>query len=262
MSSMQADAEPLSFPNRATPVGSARYYAVRFAKPRKRAALALLLLWYDEIRRIAAAPRDPGVARLKLDWWGDELQRLRQQQARHPVSRALQQLSGLDAACVTQMMTVIEATENEIVAPALGSDSAFFTACRHTGGSLYRLLATVECPSDPANAAVEQGCYGEAVERIRLFRDCPHRLPADVARIHAAGHQEHAALSSRCDGLLGALAAALPDPARPTACNITRRLYTLQRAMHVKMQRQAFPVDRQLVERPPIADLWTAWRCR
>jgi phytoene synthase len=259
---MQADAAAASFPNGATPVGSARYYAVRFADPGARDALALLLLWYDDIRAIAAAPRDPGIARLKLDWWTEELQRLRQQRARHPVSRALQQQSRLDAGALTRMITIVDATQAEIISPTLSDDDAFFGACRQTGGSLYRLLATVESPSDPADAAAEQGCYGEAVERIRLFRDCPHRLPADIAGIQATGHHRHSALSSRCDALLDGLAAALPDPARPTACCITHRMCALQRAMHVKMQRQDFPVDRRLVERPPIADLWTAWRCR
>ena len=260
---MQAEAAPVPFPNSATPVGSARYYAVRFAQAGSRDMLALLLFWYDAIRTIAAAPRDPGVARLKLDWWGQELQRLQQQQARHPVSCALQEQSRLDTAALTLMTEIIVATEAEITAPGLDDDNAFFEACRRTGGNLYRLLATVETPSMPAaaEAAADQGSYDEAVERIRHFHDCPHRLPADIARIRTDSRNA-SALSSRCGELLDALAATLPDSAGPTQCGVTRRLCALQRAMHVKMRRRGFPVDRELVERPPIAHLWTAWRCR
>lgn len=259
---MQADGEPGLFPNHATPVGSARYYAVRFAQPRDRDLLAMLLLWYDEIRAIAAAPRDPGVARLKLDWWVQELQRLQQQQARHPVSRALQGQSRLDAAAVSLMTQIIDATEAEIASPLLGDDAAFFAACKQTGGSLYRLLATMEAaPSALVEAAVDQGTYGEAVERVRFFHDCPHRLPADLARQHSA-QSNGPATSARFDELLDALAAALPEPVESSRRGSATRLAALQRAMHAKMRQQGFPVDRQLVDRPPIAHLWTAWRCR
>ncbi|MCB1773628.1 MAG: squalene/phytoene synthase family protein [Gammaproteobacteria bacterium] len=258
---MQAEDEPAGFPNGATPVGSARYYAVRFADADSRNLLALLLLWYDEIRAIAAAPRDPGVARLKLDWWIQELQRLQQRQARHPLSSALQAHGRFDAVAMTQMNRIIEATEAEITSPAITNDDAFRAACRHTGGTLYRLLAMLEGPLAGGETAVGQGTYGEAVERVLYFHDHPHRLPADLGRLHSE-QRDQPALSTRCRQLLDVAAADLPAPLEPGRCNIADRLCALQRALHAKMQRQGFPVDRRLVDRPPIAHLWTAWRCR
>ena len=50
------------------------------------------------IREIARAPTDPGVARLKLDWWRSELARLAtgEDGLRHPLMMALH-AAGLNA---------------------------------------------------------------------------------------------------------------------------------------------------------------------
>ena len=63
------------FPNRATPPGSSAYYSVRFAPLRLRHDLAAVLAWRHEVRAILEEVSDPGVARLKLNWWIEEMER-------------------------------------------------------------------------------------------------------------------------------------------------------------------------------------------
>ena len=64
-----SDSSEWDFPNSATQPGSAAYYVVRFSHPEQQPALARWFVWFDHIDRIAAKASDPGVARLKLDWW-------------------------------------------------------------------------------------------------------------------------------------------------------------------------------------------------
>ncbi|MGA1008362.1 MAG: squalene/phytoene synthase family protein, partial [Sedimenticolaceae bacterium] len=62
----------LAFPNAATPIGSIPYYAIRFSSAEQRNGLAARYSWLHEIDRIISTIKDPGVARLKLDWWHKE----------------------------------------------------------------------------------------------------------------------------------------------------------------------------------------------
>ena len=71
---------------RLTP-GSAEYYVARFAAPLERVAVANWLVWFAQLDQIADRAKDPGVARLKLDWWHTEIDQL--DQARHPLGVAL-----------------------------------------------------------------------------------------------------------------------------------------------------------------------------
>ena len=82
---------PWRFPNSATPEGSDTYYAARFAPKAKRDRLALAFAWTQELAQIRARASDPGVARLKLDWWREELVRAQAGRPRHPLTRHLSQ---------------------------------------------------------------------------------------------------------------------------------------------------------------------------
>ena len=78
----------LAFPNAATPVGSIPYYAIRFSPAEQRNGLAARYSWLHEIDRIISTIKDPGVARLKLDWWHKEWTQALSGSATHPVTIA------------------------------------------------------------------------------------------------------------------------------------------------------------------------------
>jgi phytoene synthase len=247
------------FPNPATPLGSPAYYAVRFSTEHRRLGFALLLAWYREIRAIAAHPADPGAARLKLDWWRQELNATAHGEARHPLAVALQ-----DALAVTPgdaaLAGIIDATEEEISQPTLADADAFTDACRRTGGNLFLGLGRFEQTAELARrTCMETGAYCDAVERIRLVAGCPHRLPAGLGPV-ALTTLDAAQRTIHLESLLGAFdlpagrcPAGLPEPAR--------RLTALATGLHTKMRRRGYPVADTLIDRAPIAHLWTAWRC-
>lgn len=260
MTSVPPDDSEWRFPNRATPLGSPHYYAVRFSPAAERERNARLLAWYQLIQEVADRPQDPGVARLKLHWWREEVTKLGAGAARHPLMMELQQ-AGIGHAVVAPMHAMIATAEDEILSPQVADDAGFIHVCRGGLGRFFELLATLDTDKglDPEYCR-QAGAYCAAVERIRCAAASPHRVPRDL-RPEVAGGPSTAQRKARCAGLLGGLrvdprqsAARLPD--------LAQRLTALADAMHRKIHRKGYPVAEAPIDRAPIAHLWTAWRCR
>jgi phytoene synthase len=69
--------------------GSSFYYALLFVPEDQRRAITALHAFRREVDGAADAQIDPAVARAKLAWWRDEIERLFGGEPQHPVSRAL-----------------------------------------------------------------------------------------------------------------------------------------------------------------------------
>lgn len=65
------------------------YHAVLFTPPRLRGSVRAVAALFIELEAVATRFRDLHVARTKLAWWRDELERLHRGQAVHPVTRLL-----------------------------------------------------------------------------------------------------------------------------------------------------------------------------
>lgn len=98
--------------NKAAPEGSSLYYATLFhGDSTRHGLLALFALYYELLDGFLTAS-DPGVARMKLQWWREELDRLMSGRARHPVSEELQALGSstdLDTDSLTALPDAVEA---------------------------------------------------------------------------------------------------------------------------------------------------------
>ena len=257
---MRPESDEWSFPNQATPLGSAAYYAVRFSPGPMRHRTALLFAWYQLIQQIAEHPRDPGAARLKLDWWCQEAENIARAQARHPLAKELQS-TGLDQAAVTIMTAIIDTADQEIRTASLKDVDEFSTACRDSLGHLFSLLTRLEHGSGhPADGCLELGGYCAAVERIRRLAECPQRVP-DALNPQRLGKLDRARRTELIETLLGRFQHK-GKAGSGQISDFARRMTALSRAMHSKMRSQGYPVMETLIDRAPIAHLWTAWRCR
>ncbi|MGD8956119.1 MAG: squalene/phytoene synthase family protein [Chromatiaceae bacterium] len=250
------------FPNRATPLGSPAYYAVRFSPPAQRQRDALLIAWEHLIEEIAERPIDPGVARIKLDWWRAEVANLTAGRARHPLALALAlQTQGLAAPATATMIGVIDAAEDAIRAPSPADESAFAASCRQGRGSFFELLAQLEGAGDDVIAACrDAGGYCAAIERVRRLAERPERVPPMLSPA-SLGRLSKAQRVRRFDELFAQFDQRSLQEAPPLP-GLARRLTALAMALHRKMRRTGYAVSDQLIDRPPIAHLWTAWRCR
>ena len=75
--------------------GSSFYYAFRFLPEPQRRAIIALYAFCREVDDVVDECSDAGIARIKLQWWRDEIQRTFDGIPQHPVGRAL--LEPIDA---------------------------------------------------------------------------------------------------------------------------------------------------------------------
>lgn len=69
--------------------GSSFYYSFLFLDPDRRRAITALYAFCREVDDVVDECSDPGVARMKLEWWRQEVERLFTGQPQHPVAQAL-----------------------------------------------------------------------------------------------------------------------------------------------------------------------------
>lgn len=69
--------------------GSSFYYAFRFLPERQRQAITALYAFCREVDDVVDECSDSGVARMKLQWWRDEIGRVFESRPQHPVGHAL-----------------------------------------------------------------------------------------------------------------------------------------------------------------------------
>lgn len=258
---MSAATNEWCFPNAATTLGSGPYYAVRFAPQSRRDLHAMVLAWHDLIRDIARSPTDPGVARLKIDWWRSEVdEALTRGAARHPLMNALLD-AGLTDAAKAPMRAILDASEDAILRPQYTDAEAFRRACAAFGGNLFRLLREPDGASAyNDDRCVRLGAYFDAVDRV-----C--RLPAettlDALRIRSPG-DGRIEQEARLD--LVKQLTRFPDTGTPLrhepVPDVARRLTAVAQGLHRKLARRDYQIGDRPIERAPIAHLWAAWRCR
>jgi hypothetical protein len=96
---------------KSAPAGGSFYYGILFyPEPLRRELIALHALGV-ELEEILVKCSDPAVMRIKFAWWQDEIQRLYQQAARHPVSRALENVIDHHDIQLHQLLAIIHNIE-------------------------------------------------------------------------------------------------------------------------------------------------------
>ena len=74
---------------KASQSGSSFYYSFLFLPPERRRAITALYAFCREVDDAVDEPADPGVARVTLNWWRNEVAQLYAGNAQHPVTKAL-----------------------------------------------------------------------------------------------------------------------------------------------------------------------------
>lgn len=265
------------FPNRATPAGSSAYYSIRLSPPRLRDDLGLLLGWYREVLSVPAEVSDPGVARLKLQWWREELERTYRGSAQHPLCQALTRTLDAHALPQAPFLGLIETVEQRIRGLRITDMAALEQSLEHRVGAIFELLS--RCHGVVAEDQLTRArTAGVACGLVYLIRDLGANLrrgqpplpttllraaglgPADLApstpRARLAPLLEELAKTARAlDRRLGEGA----PSALPPVVEIRHRIL---QALLAEIETTGFDVLGQRVGLTPVRKLWIAWRTR
>jgi phytoene synthase len=76
--------------DKAAKSGSSFYYSFRFLSPEKRQAITALYAFCREVDDVVDETTDENIARQQLDWWREEVARIFNNQASHPVGKAIE----------------------------------------------------------------------------------------------------------------------------------------------------------------------------
>lgn len=262
---------------KAAPPGSSLHYALLFAEPQTRSALLALHAFRAEVTEIVDECSDPGVATVKLDWWQEEVGRLFDGRARHPVGQALQPAVAEHALPREPFVELLEGAGMDLEYGGYPSFRELSHYCHRVGCSIAQLAATVCGYQDPETTRYAHD-LGMALQLTRLLRDV--RRHADAGRVYIPEDEMRRAGVERSDllqpevgerlrGLFseqGERAVQFFDQALARLPAVDRRrqrpgliLAALYRALLREMARDGYPLLARRHHLTPLRKLWIAW---
>ena len=241
----------------ALPAGSAPYYLVRFSPQSLRSALGVLFAWFAEMEKLHGIS-DAGVARTRLQWWRDEIARVRRGDASHPLGREMQAHLAKRILADEALPRIMNATDSHLAAGVLHDEQALAGHLQGTWGELALLLQSMR-DVDAAGNLRGCGAYFGAVEILRRLggeiRQPRPRIPTGTVRrlqtAPVAGHAEIVKLL--CDR------AERLRPAEPPPRGMAKAMVRLGDARLKEIRRGGTAVLESEMDLTPIRLLWIVW---
>jgi phytoene synthase len=150
--------------------GSSFYYSLLFLPPEQRRAITALYAFCREVDDIVDEVTDPAVARAKLLWWHEEVERMIAGTAQHPVGRAL-------APALKRYALPREALEEILAGMAMDLDynrypdfATLEAYCHRVAGVVGQLCARVFGFTQPATLEYARH-LGIALQLTNIIRD-------------------------------------------------------------------------------------------
>lgn len=256
--------------------GTPLHYSLLFLPPEARAALIGLHALRCELDETADECADPGVARLKLAWWREELARAFENQPRHPVTRLLAPAMALRHPERGAFRDLVDAAEARLPPRRFASLDTLLADCRQSGGAFAALSATLLGADSGSADARELGTLLELAERLcDLGLHARHDLLPlpleDLARfgvteadlLRGRENDNTRALlafeAERAARLLREALAAVPPASRRTQLPVRSRA-RMALALLERARRRGYPMLAQRLMLSPLRCLWVAWR--
>lgn len=181
----------------ALPAGTAPYYLVRFSPPDLRCALGVLFAWFAEMEKLHGIS-DAGVARTRLRWWHEEIERVRDRNASHPLGKEMQAHLAERVLADDALLRIMNATDNHLAAGVLQDEQALAGHLQETWGELALLMQRMRDIDAPGTVR-DCGAYFGAVEILRrlggeLRQPRPRVPPGTVRRLQGTPGAGHAGI--------------------------------------------------------------------
>jgi len=258
--------------------GSSFYYSFIFLPPPQRRAITALYAFCREVDDIVDADGDPQVARTKLQWWRSELERLFDDQAQHPVTRALTPVIAQFDLPQAYFMEIIDGMEMDLEKNRYDSFKELSLYCYRVASVVGLLSATIFGYRDRHTLKYAHD-LGTAFQLTNIIRDVHEDaarnriyLPLDelarfgVSEADIFARNESSAFgqlmqfqSERAQQYYDRAFSQLPDLDRyAQRCGII--MAAIYRTTLDEVARDGFHVLTRRVSLTPIRKLWLAWK--
>lgn len=260
--------------------GSTFYYRTLFLSSELQTTLSALYAFRREIEDVVDECADTGLARLKLDWWRQEMASAYAQSPRHPVTQAL-------APAITRYPLALEAFLDLIEGVAMKLDSIHFRTfdelvvfCRRTGARMESMTAEILDPGRPETRAYADD-LGIALELADLIRDQEtqrrrNRIYIPEEELDRFGVDRESILRGTPRGNFPALMEYQTERAERFHAQALSRLSGRDRALQLsgliaaaisratlaEIRRDGFRVLEHRVALTPLRKFWIAWTTR
>ena len=158
---------------KAAPAGSTLYYSLLFLPERKRRAATALHAFHREVSAISDECHEPSVARIKLQWWRDEVQRMFNGRPRHPITLAM--LAPVQTYSLPQehFMEIIDGVEMDLDYATYATFTDLSLYCHRVASMLAMMSAEIYGYEDRQTLkyAHQLGTAGQLTRIIHNVRD-------------------------------------------------------------------------------------------
>lgn len=263
---------------KAAAAGSSFYYAFRFLPPEQRDAVIALYAFCREVDDVVDECSDPGVARLKLDWWRQEIERVFAGNAQHPVGQALQPQVAAHGLAEEYFREIIDGMEMDLTRNRYASFRELALYCYRAAGVVGILAAQIfgYRHRDTTRYAIDMGTALQLTNIIRDVHEDAQRgriyIPQDELRQFGVDHER--LLQLRPSGDFQGLMRFQAERARehydkalqelPAADRYAQRSGLAMGAIYMatldEIERDGFAVLERRVALTPLRKLWIAWR--
>ncbi len=139
--------------SKAIPDGSNLYYATIFDSVKNKTIIITLHAFLYELSEIIHECSDPGIARIKLKWWQEEIERLSNNEARHPVTQQMQECIIIDHKLIIIFNSIIECFNQFIFVEQPDSIESILSLYKSTSGEIsYQCgMQLNQTKTDPLN---------------------------------------------------------------------------------------------------------------
>jgi len=155
---------------RAAGSGSSFYYSFRFLPTPQRRAITALYAFCREVDDVVDEVSDPAVARAKLAWWADELNRIYRGSPSHPVAQALTSVVRDYALERDRLMDVLEGMRMDLDYNRYPDFATLEVYCHRVAGVVGMLSAGIFGWSDSRTLEYAR-TLGIAFQLTNIIRD-------------------------------------------------------------------------------------------
>ncbi len=270
-----------TLPGAAAPprAGSLHWYAWLFTPESSRPLTAAIFALETELRSIIAARVDHGISHLKLQWWKEEIQRLEQGVARHPLTQALWRARPDAARAWRPLQDAVSGIELELACASYETEPELEAYFARADGFCRALALALGGDRNPLQLERLSRATGQSIRMVEVIRDL--RQDAIDGRIHlplawlsdqGISHVELRAVDGgegtrRCLERLAARSrhhwqAAMAEFAQAALPELRglRVFGALHGVLLDRIESRRFAVGRKRMSIGPSESLWTAWR--